>query len=1303
MQIFSRIFMGMATAAALIMPQTVAADSTDPASVVEQWSNSSTYPKIIDINFSDTSWPATWTGETGRDCPEYSSGGYVNAVIDVPANGEANGVKYPVSFHNCMFATKAAYNGYAGATAAFSRQYYLGEKCSGNSAATYNNWTVAGHTHYLEDNIRYDEKGKPIYGEAGFVQMCRDAATTDPATGEKVSLHGWVEIDHIPYVDRVQWSWSSTSWGRGIKCDIKIGDGEWKPLVWMGSERQKQGWTVFSDQGYFMENVIDAQDVSLRWRVWDGEDMSNPVQGDGNGGTVFTQAIDPMAQRQAPRVHKIQIFGNKIAPEQADFARANPVGDVGELTDLSQWGGGNGDNPAPDDNAPIVLLSVDPAGNGDYATIQGAIDAVPDGSRGIIYIAPGVYEENLYAGTKESHNKFISLIGADPETTILTSAVDRGSAHPSNTYLDCAALNVFVPRFYAENLTIRNTAGNVGQAEALYTAGDAHIFKNCRILGYQDTYKANVGSRGYFIDCLIEGATDFIYDGGLEWMENCEIRCNGKGYITAPAESGMPMTKVLYPSLSADAFYPGLFFNNCRLTATDNVEAASCTLGRPWKPTGGAMFLNSTLGSHIAPAGWTAWDGNENSSSLYEYRNRDNAGQPVDIAARASFSRQATDEEVEAYINPAFLFGKASDVPFDYSAILNSATSPMNFTVSGSEISWEGDDLAAGWIIYKNGQFAAFTAEPAFTADDSEATWTVSTVSRYGVTSAPVEATEAIRLTAFPTAEGFGKYATGGRGGKVVKVTSLLDDNSDGTLRWAFNQYKGEPITIVFEVSGAIALNSELRVNRADWTLAGQTAPGDGITITRNKVNFGGSQNFIVRNVRFRIGQKSVAGDIMPENACGAENCSNFIFDHCSFGWSVEENMNTADCHFLTVQYCMVHEGLYNAGHSKGVRGYGCQWGGSPATYHHNLLAHNQSRSCRFNGARGEDYVVFMEYINNVNYNYGKEGNCYGGENTADITSYNGLNSAHECNFINNYYRGGAASNTTSVVFVNSSYARDGAKSWGPSKWYIDGNVAHGFDKATADNWSAVRSEGYPLAQIKSDERIVTATPYYKYSLAGPVGSYQPERYMLQGFESANDAYATVVAKAGCINRDKVEQRVAEEARLGKTTYGGSMGATSGIIDTEADAEGFFDYPTDYTVAADTDGDGMPDAWESANGLNPTVADNNILNVDGYTALEVYLNSLMGEAMSNDFSATGITTVTIPAEAIAYDRATASLTLPAAAEGATVTVYNSTGSTVAVARVGADMTVSLADCPAGLLLVKLHGAGLTPRVVKVIR
>lgn len=1289
MKSLSILTLGIAASLAAV-PVRAAGGSLDPASAVEQWSDDATSPKIIDINFNDVSWPWTWAGETGRDCPSMEQGGYVNAILDAATS--TDGVSYPVLFHNCTFATAAARNGYPGTTAAFARQYFIGEKPAGNSASTYNNWTVAGHTHYLEDNIRYDAEGRPVYGEAGFVQMCRDAAR------DGVSSHGWMEIDHIPYVERVQWSWSSTSWGRGIKCDVKIGDGEWKPLVWMGSERQKQGWTVFSDQGYFMENVIDARDVSLRWRVWDGQDADNLVQADATGNNPFTQAVDPNAERQAPRVHKIRIFGDEITAADAAYARANPVGNVGELSDLENLGYISGE-PAPDADAPVTVLTVAQDGSAEYATIQSAIDAVPEGSRGIILIAPGVYEENVYAGRRGEGTKFISLVGFDAATTILSSSTSRGG-NSTNTYLDCAALNVLSPRFYAENLTIRNTSGNVGQAEALYTSGDAHVFKNCTLSGWQDTYKANTGARGYFTGCVVEGTTDFIYDGGMEWFEGCEIRALGNGgYITAPAESGMPMSKVMYPLLGADRFYPGLFMSNCRLTAAPGVTTFS--LGRPWKETCGAAYLNCTLGSHISAAGWNAWNGTENNASLYEYRSLNTDGTLADVSRRASFSRQATQEEYEAYLNPKFLFGKFSKVPFDFEAILGSATTPSNFSITDGVISWDAATDNAAYIVYRDGERVAVTTEARYDTEGVEGNYTVGAVSRYGVLSAVAEARESSRKLAFPTAEGFGKFATGGRGGKVVTVTSLADDGSEGTLRWAFEQHKGSPITIVFGVSGDIALSRELRVNRADWTLAGQSAPGEGIVITRNKVNFGGSQNFIVRNVRFRIGQKNMAGEIQAENACGAENCSNFIFDHCSFGWSVEENMNTADCHFLTVQYSMIHEGLYNAGHSKGSRGYGCQWGGSPATYHHNLLAHNNSRSCRFNGARGEDFVVFIEYVNNVNYNYGSRGACYGGENTAQIASYNGLNSAHECNFINNYYRPGAASERGSVVFVNASYAREGATSWAPSRWYVNGNIARGFANANADNWKAMTAETYKLDEIKAAERIVPANAYYKYSPAGAVGAYRPELYMMQDYQSAEDAYNTVLDHAGTVNRDKVEARVADDARRGTTTYGGkTKGSKSGIIDTEADAEGFFAYEP-ATAPADTDGDGMPDEWERGAGLNPEAADNNAVNADGYTALEVYLNSLMGEEMNRDFTQGAISAVAVGTE-MRYDSASDEIVVDAAAAGATLSVYDTRGALLWSACV-ASQRISLGSLAGGILLARLDGEGIAPRVIKIVR
>ena len=1277
---------------ASIMPLSSFAQNYDPDCVVAEWSNSSTYQKIMDINFSDETWPDTWKGETGKDCPSYWNGGYVNAILDVPVNGGST-IKYPILFHNCTFANKKSYNGFAGATAAFCRQYYLGENCTGIAATNYNNWTVTGHTKYIEDNIKYDPNGNPIYGEAGFVQMCRDLKDEN---GKTVDRLGWVEIDHIPYVERIQWAWSNTSWGRGIKCDIKIGDGDWKPLVWMGSDQHKSGYTMFSDQGYFMENVINAADVSLRWRIWDGE-TTPPVQN-----SVFAK-IGRLTWCQAARLHKIRIFGNEISEEQAQYAKDNPIGDVGELSDLGgDTGGGSVDVTAPDANAPIVIYTVDKEGNGDFTTIQAAINNVPNGSRGLIYIRPGIYEENIYCGTKDNKNKFISLIGENKETTILTSSVDRGSSHSSNTYNDCAALNVYTSCFYAENLTIRNTSGNVGQAEALFTAGDAHIFNNCILSGYQDTYKSNVASRGYFNNCTISGATDFIYDGGLEWFENCEIVClKGGGYITAPAESSMPMTRALHQSLSTTAFYPGLFFRNCNVTAENGVSNGAYYLGRPWKQKGGAMFITCKLGSHINAAGWKEWNGNEASSSLCEYKNITPEGNLINTSSRASFSYQATDEEVEAYMNPEFIFSKFSDVPFNYSKILLGAAAPMNFVITPTEIKWESDDNAAGYIIYKDDNFFKFTQEAKILKEaDDQSVYTIATVSNQGVVSKAVKPSDAERILAFPTAEGFGKYTTGGRGGKVVKVTNLKN-SGEGSLRWAFSQYQGEPITIVFEVSGEIVLSEELKVNRADWTLAGQTAPGEGIVITHNKVNFGGSQNFIVRNIRFRVGQKNTAGEINAVSAIGAENCANFIFDHCSVGWSVEETMDTQDSHFLTVQNCIVHEGLYNAGHSKGARGYGCQWGGSPATYYRNLLANNKSRSPRFNGARGEDYVVFMEYINNVNYNWGSTGACYGGENTADITSYNGLNSAHECNFINNYYKAGAACSASGSKFFSSSYARSGATSWGPAKWYVNGNIMEGNATATADNWKAVSAETYSLDDIRADERIVTSTPYYKYSVAGNIGTYDPVMYMIYDYETAEQAYESVANSVGTVNRDKVEQRIINDMRRGASTYGGSVGAGKGIIDTENDAEGFYTYSTDYVVPTDTDGDGMPDVWEQQHGLDVNIADQNKTNPQGYTALEVYLNSLMGETLSDNFT-NGINNLKISRFDIKYDKARQTISVSDNAIGATLRIFD-TGGNLILSKTINSSTINIPQSAPSVMLIQVEGKNLTPRMLKAVK
>lgn len=451
----------------------------------------------------------------------------------------------------------------------------------------------------------------------------------------------------------------------------------------------------------------------------------------------------------------------------------------------------------------------------------------------------------------------------------------------------------------------------------------------------------------------------------------------------------------------------------------------------------------------------------------------------------------------------------------------------------------------------------------------------------------------------------------------MVYVTTLADDangETEGSLRWAVKQFPDEPLTVCFAVTGEIRLVKDLRINRRNYTIAGQTAPGMGILISHNKVNCGGSQNFIIRNIRFRIGRNDVNGNIITQNAFGAENCSNYIIDHCEFGWSTEENMNTYDSHFITVQYCIVHEGLNNSGHPKGARGYGCQWGGSPASYHHNLLVNNNKRSCRFNGAQSNDYVVYLDYINNVQYNFeGGSNGCYGGENTAKIDSFNGLNSAHECNFINNYYKVGP-NTTNKKYFFSVEKARSGATSWGPSQWYVHGNIFDGAPSATEDNWTAVTGKAPydKVDTLRVDTLIRPATPWWRWTEDSIYGRYDFERYAYaaEEFETAEEAFETVLDTAGCFPRDHIGLRLVHDTREGTHTYVGSKTGKKGIIDTEDDAEGFYAYP-EAAAFADFDSDGMPDFWEAANGTDPINPDNNILHESGYTMLEMYLDYAM--------------------------------------------------------------------------------------------
>jgi hypothetical protein len=439
---------------------------------------------------------------------------------------------------------------------------------------------------------------------------------------------------------------------------------------------------------------------------------------------------------------------------------------------------------------------------------------------------------------------------------------------------------------------------------------------------------------------------------------------------------------------------------------------------------------------------------------------------------------------------------------------------------------------------------------------------------------------------AFPEAEGFGKFATGGRGGKVYAVTNLNDAGS-GSFREAFNAYPGEPLTIIFKVGGIINLQSQIKVNRSNFTIAGQTAPGDGVCLTGHSFIINGARtggnhgNIIVRYLRSRPASNLSTGVY----GFDLENCHNVIIDHCSFSWANEECAAMYDMENITVQYSIISEGLFNAGHMKGDRGYGGVWGGQYSSFHHNLFAHLNARSTRFNGARAHDVNALIDYRNNVVYNAGSRNAAAGGAVNID-------NAFSRINIVNNYYKPGPAT-PSDYLFIEADYEADEAK--GVGEFHVSGNIMNGDVGKTNDNWSAVSFTKIPEAS-RDIAKSLTA-----FSISRPIP-----------VQSASDAYADVLKNAGAILpvRDAVDKRVINETATGTASAIGATSGKAGIIDAPSEVGGFPVYNS-ATALTDTDGDGMPDNWELANSLNPNdVLDGNSLTGDGYTMLEVYLNSI---------------------------------------------------------------------------------------------
>ena len=437
------------------------------------------------------------------------------------------------------------------------------------------------------------------------------------------------------------------------------------------------------------------------------------------------------------------------------------------------------------------------------------------------------------------------------------------------------------------------------------------------------------------------------------------------------------------------------------------------------------------------------------------------------------------------------------------------------------------------------------------------------------------------RHLAFHGAEGYGRFANGGRGGRVVYVTNL-NDSGEGSFRWAATELEG-PRTILFDVSGIIPLESRLVINK-DVTVAGQTAPGKGICFRKNPIGL--NHDNIMRFVRMRLGHGPTADGI------GMAGVSEGIVDHCSISWTIDEAFSSRNAKNITLQRTLISEALSIAGHKNYAdgtdHGFAGSISGDIGSFHHNLLANCSGRNWSLaGGLDGAGYLQGrLDIFNMVVYNWCRHA-CYNG--------------AHEVNFVNNYYKRGPATNQTNATKIMLTADEPGGY-LGTQRYYFAGNVMPGvFDETNQEKGRTPNG-----AQEKYNDEH-----YYKQWVDEP---FFPSYAKI---ESARDAYKTVLSDVGANMPvfDDHDKRMVDETLNGTYHYVGSRSGHYGLIDSEEDCGGYEDYGNDVRPTSyDTDRDGLPDWWEELFGTNPESPSDDFTDSnadpdgDGFTALEDYLD-----------------------------------------------------------------------------------------------
>ncbi len=858
-------------------------------------------------------------------------------------------------------------------------------------------------------------------------------------------------------------------------------------------------------------------------------------------------------------------------------------------------------------------LTVAADSSGDFCTVQGAVDFIPAGNsnRAVITVRNGTYTEIVYIG---SNKPFVTVRGEDRAQTIIQYA-NNAVLNPTSTTTR-AMFGVDGSDFSLENITLHNTTPKGGsQAEAFRGNGLRIVLNRVNLKSFQDTLLLqstgtnNMG--GFVTDSYIEGDVDFIWGTGAVFFQNCELKMltsggfftqirnvqgkNGNvfvncrltgaagvtgGFLSRIDPNVFPFSQVIYINSAMGPVIPaGWLLNNattapnvqfceynstdlngapldvsqrapfsCQLTADQAAQLSdpSFVLGG-WVPstklTAAVSLSNLSqtfTGLPISPTVVTEPAG---LNVIVTYN-----GSTVPPTALGSYSVVATVDDavyqgtssgtlvinpVSAQVTLGNLYQTFDGSPKPVSVNVSPAGTPVTVTYNGSSTP-----------PTQAGQYTVVAAinDPNFLGGTS------ATLTIYAPGAAP--------LRAFPGAEGSGAFTGGGRGGDVYHVTNL-NDSGPGSLRFGIQDATG-PRTIVFDLSGTIQLVSKLNINKPFLTIAGQTAPGDGITLAGWGASVSNTHDVIVRYLRFRAGDVNCPN--YQDDAFTVDRSTNVIVDHVSASWSIDETLSVTESNLVTIQWSFITESLKNSCHIKGSHGYGSlvRYANGLVTYHHNLYAHHDSRNPRLGDNIG------LDFVNNIVYDWGAEAG-YSGE-AAEGTP--------RLNYVGNYLVAGAS---TPASKRNRAFNGGSTNTFiYQSNNFIDSNLNGNHDGADT-LWAMF------------------------------IGSYtrqQPARFSFQQVETddAPTAYERVLNLAGQrLVRDAVDTRIISEVR----NEGGHQ------IDSQNQVGG---WPMLNSSAppVDTDQDGMPDQWETEHSLNPAdPADGQAITSSGYSNLELYLNALV--------------------------------------------------------------------------------------------